>query len=88
MYLRETGCEGVDWINMAQEGERPEADCFKYANEPLGSRKRGTFLGQLSVLQSKIKRNENFEKLLKYINLKNHKLQHNALQEVLWCYHT
>jgi hypothetical protein len=42
MDLRETGCVGVDWILLAQDGVQWR-DFFQHGNESSDSVKRGTF---------------------------------------------
>jgi hypothetical protein len=41
--LREVGCGGIDWIDLAQDKKRWPGFC-EYGDEPLGSIKCGEFL--------------------------------------------
>lgn len=44
MYLRDTGWEFVDWINLTQVRDNQLAGYFEYVSEPLGSLHVGNFL--------------------------------------------
>jgi hypothetical protein len=39
MDLREIGCEGVDWIHLAQDRDQWLGSC-EHSNEPSGSMER------------------------------------------------
>jgi hypothetical protein len=47
MYVKETECEGVDWIQLAQKRVYLTDSC-EHGNKPWGSMKSGTFFDRLS----------------------------------------
>jgi hypothetical protein len=47
MDISEIGCEGVDWIHLAQN-RGPLAGCCEHGNEPFGYIHGGEFLDKLS----------------------------------------
>ena len=50
MDLQEAGCEGMDWIELAQERWQVAGTC-ECGNEPSGSKKCGEILDQLKTGQ-------------------------------------
>jgi hypothetical protein len=50
MDLKGTGCEGIDWVQMAKDRDQV-AGCCEHVNKPLVSMKGKKFLDQLNDCQ-------------------------------------